>query len=134
MLDMGFADVMASITASLPRARQTLLLSATIPDDIRKISRSIQREPVSIKADSVVAEDNTTLEQLFFEIQKQERDTALLALFEHYQPQNAMVFCNTKKQCDEVAHFLQAARYRGGRSTWRPRAATAGSGAASVCQ
>jgi ATP-independent RNA helicase DbpA len=108
MLDMGFADVMASITASLPRARQTLLLSATIPDDILKISRSIQREPVSIKANSVVAEDNTTLEQLFFEIHKQERDTALLALFEHYQPQNAMVFCNTKKQCDEVAHFLQA--------------------------
>jgi ATP-independent RNA helicase DbpA len=29
-------------------------------------------------------------------------------LFEHYQPQNAMVFCNTKKQCDEVARFLQA--------------------------
>jgi ATP-independent RNA helicase DbpA len=108
MLDMGFAEVMASITATLPKARQTLLLSATFPDDIRKISRSIQREPVLIKADTVIAPDDITLEQLFFEIQKHERDTALLALFEHYQPQNAMVFCNTKKQCDDVARFLQA--------------------------
>ena len=108
MLDMGFAEVMASITATLPKARQTLLLSATFPDDIKKISRSIQREPVLIKADTVIAPDDITLEQLFFEIQKHERDTALLALFEHYQPQNAMVFCNTKKQCDDVARFLQA--------------------------
>jgi ATP-independent RNA helicase DbpA len=99
---------MASITKSLPRARQTLLLSATIPDDIQKISRSIQREPLSVKADSIVTQDDATLEQLFFEVHKHERDTALLALFEHYQPQNAMVFCNTKKQCDDVARFLQA--------------------------
>ena len=108
MLDMGFADVMTSITACLPKARQTLLLSATFPDDIKKISRSIQRNPVSIKTETVVAQDEITITQLFFEIQKYERDTALIALFEHYQPQNAMVFCNTKKQCDEVASLLHA--------------------------
>ena len=107
MLDMGFAEVMATITAALPRARQTLLLSATFPDDIKKMSRSIQRQPIEVKVDNVLTHDEAVLEQLFFEIQKHERNTALLALFEHYQPGNAMVFCNTKKQCAEVAAFLQ---------------------------
>lgn len=107
MLDMGFAEVMATITAALPKARQTLLLSATFPDDIKKMSRVIQRQPIEVKVDTVLTHDEAVLEQLFFEIQKHERNTALLALFEHYQPGNAMVFCNTKKQCDEVASFLQ---------------------------
>ena len=107
MLDMGFAEVMATITAALPKARQSLLLSATFPDDIKKMSRSIQRQAIEVKVDNVLTHDEAVLEQLFFEIQKHERNTALLALFEHYQPGNAMVFCNTKKQCAEVAAFLQ---------------------------
>ena len=107
MLDMGFAEVMATITAALPEKRQTLLLSATFPDDIKKMSRAIQHQPIEVKVDTVLTHDETVVEQLFFEIQKHERNTALLALFEHYQPGNAMVFCNTKKQCAEVAAFLQ---------------------------
>ncbi len=107
MLDMGFAEVMASITAALPKTRQTLLLSATFPDDIKKMSRAIQRQPIEVKVDMLLTHDEAVLEQLFFEIQKHERNTALLALFEHYQPSNAMVFCNTKKECGEVAAFLR---------------------------
>jgi ATP-independent RNA helicase DbpA len=107
MLDMGFADVMAEITAKLPADRQTLLLSATFPDDIKKISRSIQKNPIQITVDAEVVHDEVVLEQVFFEVQKHERNVALLALFEHYRPANAMVFCNTKKQCAEVARFLR---------------------------
>jgi ATP-independent RNA helicase DbpA len=106
MLDMGFADVMAEITAKLPTERQTLLLSATFPDDIKKVSRSIQKNPIQITVDTNVVHDEVVLEQVFFEVQKHERNVALLALFEHYRPSNAMVFCNTKKQCAEVARFL----------------------------
>ena len=107
MLDMGFADVMAEITAKLPADRQTLLLSATFPDDIKKISRSIQKNPIQITVDAEVVHDEVVLEQVFFEVQKHERNVALLAHFEHYRPANAMVFCNTKKQCAEVARFLR---------------------------
>jgi len=106
MLDMGFADVMAEITAKLPTERQTLLLSATFPDDIKKVSRSIQKNPIQITVDTNVVHDEVVLEQVFFEVQKHERNVALLALFEHYRPSNAMGFCNTKKQCAEVARFL----------------------------
>jgi ATP-independent RNA helicase DbpA len=107
MLDMGFADSMKSIIAETPTARQTLLFSATYPDNIRKMSASIQRSPASVTAEDDVAHADEVIEQLFYEVQKHERKTTLLALFEHYQPANAIVFCNTKKQCDEVAGLLR---------------------------
>jgi ATP-independent RNA helicase DbpA len=44
--------------------------------------------------------------QLFYEVAKHERNNTLLGLFEHYQPATTIVFCHTKKQCDEVAAFL----------------------------
>ena len=106
MLEMGFAEVMASITSHLPKNRQTILLSATFPDDIKTISRSLQEKPIQITVDAEVSHDEVIIEQLFFEVQRHERDKTLLALFEHHRPRNAMVFCNTKKQCAEVARFL----------------------------
>ncbi len=106
MLDMGFAEVMANITQRLPKDRQTILMSATFPDDIQRISRSIQINPVQVTINEQLTHDDDVLEQLFFEISKHERETALLAVFEHYRPKNAMVFCNTKKQCSDVASFL----------------------------
>ena len=106
MLEMGFAEVMASITSHLPKSRQTILLSATFPDDIKNISRSLQEKPIQITVDAEVSHDEVIIEQLFFEVQRHERDKTLLALFEHHRPRNAMVFCNTKKQCAEVARFL----------------------------
>ena len=104
MLDMGFADEMKAIISKTPRKRQTLLFSATYSEGIRKISRSIQRDPVTVTAE---AEHRAgVIEQLFYEIKKQERNDTLLALFGHYKPGSALVFCHTKKQCDEVASFL----------------------------
>ena len=106
MLDMGFADTMKAIINFTPATRQTLLFSATYPDDIRSISHRIQRDPTLIHADDTVAHEEASIEQVFFEVRKHERKTTLLALFEHYRPENAIVFCNTKKQCGEVAAFL----------------------------
>lgn len=106
MLDMGFADTMQAIIAEVPKNRQTLLFSATYPDNIQQISRSIQSNPAMVQIDGDVAHEEGVIEQLFFEIKKHERHPTLLALFEHYRPANAIVFCNTKKQCAEVADFL----------------------------
>jgi ATP-independent RNA helicase DbpA len=106
MLDMGFADTMSSIIGFTPSSRQTLLFSATYPDDIRRMSGSIQRKPTMVAVDDALGHADEVIEQLFFEVQKHERNITLLALFEHYRPANAVVFCNTKKQCDEVAKLL----------------------------
>ena len=104
MLDMGFFDVMTEIIAQTPKKRQTLMFSATYPDQIKKMCRSIQRDPVTV---TVEAEHKAgVIEQVFYEVKKHERNNTLLALFEHYKPESTLVFCHTKKQCDEVARFL----------------------------
>ena len=105
MLDMGFIDAMENILGQTPDARQTLLFSATYPDAIKQISRRIQRSPVRVTVES--QHKQAVIEQLFYEIKKHERNNSLLALFQHYQPQNAIVFCHTKKQCDDVAQWLR---------------------------
>ncbi len=106
MLEMGFADAMQAVVSRAPTSRQTLLFSATYPDDIRQISQRLQRDPVTVTVEDEVAHDEATIEQVFYEVRKHERQTTLLALFEHYRPNNAVVFCSTKKQCAEVAVFL----------------------------
>jgi len=108
MLDMGFFDVMTEIIAQTPKSRQTLLFSATYPDTIRKMCRSIQRNPVTV---TVEADHKPgVIEQLFYQVKKHERNNTLLALFEHYKPDTTLVFCHTKKQCDQVARFLREHR------------------------
>ncbi len=108
MLDMGFFDAVTEIIGQTPKTRQTLMFSATYPDEIKKLCRSIQRNPVTV---SVETEHKPgVIGQIFYEVKKHERNNTLLALFEHYQPESALVFCHTRKQCDEVASLLNANR------------------------
>ena len=108
MLDMGFTDVMTSIISKTPSSRQTLLFSATYPDTIKKISRAVQRDPVTVSVET--EHKHGVIEQLFYEIKKHERNNTLLALLAHYRPESALVFCHTRKQCREVASFLKGRR------------------------
>ena len=105
MLDMGFFDVMTEIITQTPKSRQTLLFSATYPDAIKKMCRSIQRNPVTVTVEA--EHEHGVIEQIFYEVKKHERNNTLLALFEHYKPATTLVFCHTKKQCDEVARLLR---------------------------
>jgi ATP-independent RNA helicase DbpA len=105
MLDMGFADVMTDIIKQTPTSRQTLLFSATYPDEVKKICRSIQSDPINISVES--DHEQNVIEQLFYQVKKHERNNSLLALFEHYQPKTAIVFCHTKAQCGDMAEFLR---------------------------
>jgi ATP-independent RNA helicase DbpA len=104
MLDMGFLEVMTEIIAQTPKARQTLLFSATYPDTINKMCHSILRNPVTVTVES--EHKASVIEQRFYQLKKLDRNNSLLALFEHFQPESTLVFCHTKIQCDEVARFL----------------------------
>ncbi len=106
MLDMGFIDVMSEIIEQTPKQRQTLLFSATYPDQIKSISKNFQRQPVTVSVES--EHKPNVIEQMFFEVKKHERNNTLTALFEHHNLQTVVVFCHTKKQCDEVAELLRA--------------------------
>lgn len=105
MLDMGFSDVMRDIISQTPRTRQTLLFSATYPDEIKKMCQSIQRNPLTVTVQS--DQEQNVIEQLFYQVKKHERNNTLLGLFQHYKPNTAIVFCHTKVQCREVAQLLQ---------------------------
>ncbi|ORU89871.1 MAG: ATP-dependent RNA helicase DbpA [Cycloclasticus sp. symbiont of Poecilosclerida sp. M] len=105
MLDMGFSDVMDEIIGYTPKSRQTLLFSATYPDDIQAMSRKIQREPISVTVES--EHQQNVIEQLFYQVKRHERNNTLLTLFQHYRPTSTVVFCHTKVQCNDVAQLLQ---------------------------
>jgi len=104
MLDMGFHDDIMSIIDKTPSQRQTLLFSATYPNEIKKISRAIQNNPVDIHVESL--HDNKKIKQVFYEIQKGERSQTLVALLQHYHPESSVIFCNRKQQCQELAEEL----------------------------
>lgn len=105
MLDMGFHDDIMRIIDETPAQRQTLLFSATYPDEIKDISMAIQKSPVDIQVETL--HDDKNIKQVFYEIQKSTRTETLVALLQHYRPQSCVVFCNRKQQCDELAKELK---------------------------
>ena len=104
MLDMGFQEDIMQIIDKMPRERQTLLFSATYPEEIQDISLSIQNAPVDIRVEDPVEENK--IKQIFYEIDRDERTEKLIALIHHYRPQSSVVFCNRKQQCQDLADEL----------------------------
>ena len=102
MLDMGFLEEVEEVIAFVPRARQTLLFSATFPEDIVALSQRIQREPQSVE---VEAQDNRVVERFYATSSKPQ---ALLRTLATFKPSNALVFVNTKVEANTVADFLFA--------------------------
>jgi ATP-independent RNA helicase DbpA len=106
MTDMGFYDEIAGIVSACPKRRQTLLFSATYPDDIRRATDDFLVDPVEVTVEA--QHDNDQIEQLFFEIGFDQRNEAVARLLGHYKPVSAIAFCNTKVQCRELVEHLQA--------------------------
>lgn len=104
MLDMGFQEDIGTIVAAAPSQRQTLLFSATYPESITAMSATVQQQPVTVKVETV--HDGGQIKQLFFLVENKERLAALARILGHYRPESTLVFCNTRKECQEVADAL----------------------------
>ena len=104
MLDMGFQDDLRSIINAAPTKRQTLLFSATYPKSISTMSATVQNDPVTVKIEAL--HDATQIKQLFFLVDNNNRLAAVARILGHYQPESTLIFCNTKKGCQEVAEAL----------------------------
>jgi ATP-independent RNA helicase DbpA len=104
MLDMGFYDDISALIAATPEKKQTLFFSATYPEAIAAMSAVIQHEPVEISVDETHEEG--TIEQLLYEVDKEERTAAVARILDHYRPESTLVFCNTRKECQDVADAL----------------------------
>jgi ATP-independent RNA helicase DbpA len=105
MLDMGFNEAITNIAKQMPRDRQTLLFSATYPTTIKKLSQSFQRNPESVRIEN--KQESSDIKQLFFEVNKKQRSEAVIALLAKYQPESALVFCNTKQKCQDICDDLR---------------------------
>lgn len=105
MLDMGFLDDITSIISATPKQRQTLLFSATYPEEIKQLSKQFMKTPKEIVVET--PEDEIDIEQRFYEVAKQaQKFSVLKSLLLHHQPASTLIFCNTKQQTADVTDQL----------------------------
>ena len=106
MLNMGFEEDIETILKDVPVKRQTILFSATMNPNIMKMTKKYLIEPKKVK---IQAEELTVneIEQISISIKEAMKSETLMRLIEVYQPQKAIVFCNTKKRVDDLIETLK---------------------------
>jgi superfamily II DNA/RNA helicase len=105
MLDMGFIPDVERIAALLAEIRQTLLFSATMPPEIRKLADAFLRNPVEI-AVAPPASPATTVIQSLAVVDPGEKREALRRLIRSEDVKNALIFCNRKRDVDILSRSL----------------------------
>lgn len=110
MLDMGFREDMETILTETPEDRQTVMFSATMPKAIMDIARNFQKDARIIK---VVRKELTVsnIEQFYYEVRPKNKKEVLCRLIDIYNPRLSVVFCNTKRQVDELISELKGRGY-----------------------
>jgi ATP-dependent RNA helicase DeaD len=106
MLDMGFRDDIETIVRATPKARQTVLFSATMSRPILELAAQYQRDPHHVKV-AQAPREALKIEQLYVEVQQRKKLSTLVYLIEFHQLKLALVFCNTKRQVDELVMLLR---------------------------
>ncbi|WDD97802.1 ATP-dependent RNA helicase DbpA [Thalassomonas actiniarum] len=105
MLEMGFAPSLDAIIEQAPKKRQNLLFSATYPAQIKAIAGAVMTDPVMVKV--AATHDNSSISQHFYQIEdNRQRLEALRLLLLAHNPASSVVFCNTKREVQEVADEL----------------------------
>lgn len=104
MLDMGFFEDIEKIIAKTPQQRQTLLFSATFPKEIEQICHQVQRDAISISVTEDEVENK--IEQIFYEVERDDKYTALKAVLLTHQPKSVILFCKTKIGVSELQEEL----------------------------
>ncbi|RJG42036.1 ATP-dependent RNA helicase DbpA [Motilimonas pumila] len=105
MLEMGFQPDLETIVAALPAQRQNLLFSATFPAQINSMAKNIMDAPEVIKVAST--HEQSSISQHFYEVDSHEAKLeAIRLLIMQHQPESCVIFCNMKKDTQEVAQEL----------------------------
>lgn len=110
MLDMGFRDDIELILSQTPKNRQTILFSATLPLPIKNLARKYQNNPkiVTIKDDERTV---PKIDQSYYEVKSTNKLEALTRIIEVNNFKLIIIFCNTKRQVDELVSNLQLQGY-----------------------
>ncbi len=104
MLDMGFDEPIRALVKRIPKDRQALLFSATFPDAIRTLATAMLSDPLEVSVDG--GAQPSTIETHFFEAEPARRAPQLAALLLQFNPDSTVVFCNMRKDTEEVVGSL----------------------------
>jgi len=111
MLDMGFIRDVRKIISAIPKARQTLFFSATMPPEIRKLSEQILMQPVRIEV-TPVASTAEKIQQAIYHVEKRQKTSLLIHLLKDPKVERGLVFTRTKRDANRVSESLNGAGIR----------------------
>ena len=106
MLDMGFVHDVKRIAAQVPKQRQTLLFSATMPDSIRALANSLLHQPEEV-AVTPVSSTAQTVDQVIYFVEKADKRPLLSWILEDERVDRALVFTRTKHGANRVVEYLE---------------------------
>lgn len=106
MLDMGFIPDIEKIVSKIPPIRQTLLFSATMPPEIKKLTEKFLSNPKTVSV-APPASPAKLVEQFLVWVQPKEKRNALRSIIRQENVKNAFVFCNRKREVSELAKWLR---------------------------
>lgn len=111
MLNMGFLEDIEMIISKVPETRQTLLFSATMPADIKRIGVQFMKNPehVQVKANEMTA---SLIDQYFIKCRDHEKFDIMTRMLDVQNPELTIVFGRTKRRVDELARGLEMRGYR----------------------
>lgn len=111
MLHMGFLAEVQDILAQVPRGRQTMLFSATMPDNVKRLAKNYMSQPRDIK----IAENSRvtldSIKQIVVDCTDRSKQDALKAMIREHRPYLAVIFCRTKRRASTLNEALQAAGF-----------------------
>ena len=110
MFDMGFFPDIRRILRHLPQQRQTLLFSATMPDEIRRLAHDILDDPVTVQIGTAAPAE--TVSHAFFPVAHHLKTPLLLELLRHTDTRSVLVFTRTKHRAKRLGERLSKAGYR----------------------
>jgi len=130
MLDMGFLPDIQEIVGRVPKNRQTLLFTATLPPEIQSLTRSIQKDPVMVEVGDQRM-PATGVEQVLYPVAAHQKNELLLRLLEQENMNPLLIFTKTKHGTDRVhdmleRHQFKVARIHSGRTQSQRQAALDG--------
>lgn len=110
MLDMGFLDDIMKIIGKLPEHRQTMMFSATMPDNIKKLADKILKKPVEIKL--AVSKPAEKIKQGAYVCYESQKLKLIENIFERKNPTKVIVFAGSKSKVKDLFHSLKKKKYK----------------------
>jgi len=103
MLSLGFTEELTALLALLPKNKQTLLFSATFPEQVQNLTQQLLNDPIEIQLQSA---DSSTLVQRVFNVNKGEKTAVLAHLIKLHEWRQVLIFVNAKNNCEHLAGKL----------------------------